>query len=151
MNTFVDFTMDELGHSADSFIDEYNLVHSDAMPDTADDLKARYKQIVFVCEALVYGFKELQDLYFGESFFTSRQAFWLLCHVPFTDFTSQFKSFIIEKNDPTLSREDYVLLFYISLQSAEIQKSIEGLPLDLVYDMFMPIAEKHLDDWKLHS
>jgi hypothetical protein len=60
----------------------------------------------------------------------------------------EFQFFIINKNNPSLYGRDYILLFYISLQSAEIQDTTHGLPLLMLYDMFTPVAEDNLNRWK---
>jgi hypothetical protein len=79
------------------------------------------------------------------------KTYWLFYDMPFKSLYKQLRSFMIEKKDPTLSAKDYTLLFYVSLQDAEIQNSTRELPLDMLYDMFNPIAEDNLATWKLNS
>jgi hypothetical protein len=73
------------------------------------------------------------------------KVYWLFNGMPFTDSFKRLQSFIINKNDSALSDTDYVLLFYISLQSVEVQDSTRGLPLSMFYDMFEPIAEENMN------
>jgi hypothetical protein len=74
----------------------------------------------------------------------SMNIYWLFDGMPLVGSFDKLQSFIIEKNDPSLSDADYLLLFYVSLQSADVQKLAENVPLSMLYDMFMPVAEEKI-------
>jgi hypothetical protein len=151
MDDLIGFTKDDLFYSRDSFIDAYNLSHPDAGPYIAKSLDRTLGRIFYEYIVVVDGYKEHIRLGFKDPFLENQKIFWLLCGIRFTDFSAQFQSFIIEKNDPFLSEEDCVLMFYISLQDAEIQDAAHDLPLSMVYDMFMPVAAENLKQWKLET
>jgi hypothetical protein len=73
------------------------------------------------------------------------KIYWIFNGVPFTDSFKQLQSFIINKNDLNLIDTDYVLLFYIFLQGEEVQDATQNLPLSMLYDMFLPVAEANLE------
>jgi hypothetical protein len=70
--------------------------------------------------------------------------YWLFDGMPLVGSFDKLQSFIIEKNDPDLSDTDYLLLFYISLQNADVQKVTDSVPLSMLYDMFAPVAEENI-------
>jgi hypothetical protein len=150
MDTFVGFTVDDALYGGDSFIDEYNLVYPNAVPGVVSTLDNKCQLMTFMCEVLAEGYKS-STIGTPDSFFEEKKVYWLLCNIRLPLFFSQLESFIIKKNDLTLSDEDYVLLFYISLQNDEVQNTIQNLPLSMKYDMFLPVAEENLRQWKLHS
>jgi hypothetical protein len=87
--------------------------------------------------------KEFTDRYL----FTDNRSIWLLSNkdVSFSDSLAQF---IIDKNDVTLSSSDYALLFYVSLEEdKEVQESLKGLPLSMLYDVYDPHIKEAIKKW----
>jgi hypothetical protein len=80
--------------------------------------------------------------------FEKTKIFWLFYDTPFPSWSAQLQSFMVKKNDPNLSAEDYILLFYISLQSVEVQNFTQSVPISMLHDMFSPMAEDNLAKWK---
>jgi hypothetical protein len=132
------------------FFNEYDLAHPDASSNTDYKLYQRFIGIMDECKPLIQGYTESIGFGLISRFEELETVYWLLYDIR-TTFSSQLQSFIIETHDPTLSIEDYVLLFYVSLQSAEVQDAARGLPLSMLSDMFLPVAEENLRQWKLHS
>jgi hypothetical protein len=83
--------------------------------------------------------------------FKKGKIFWLFHDTPFISWSVQLQSFIIRKNDISLDDKDYILLFYISLQSSEVRDTAQDIPLTILYDMFMPVAEENLEKWKQNN
>jgi hypothetical protein len=73
------------------------------------------------------------------------KTYWLFNGMLFTDSFKQLQSFIINKNDSNLTDADYVLLFYVFLQGEEIQVATRDVPLSMLYDMFLPVAEANMN------
>jgi hypothetical protein len=151
MDLFVGFTRDILDVNHLAFLNEYNVLYPHANSNVSKRLNGVYQTIIFQCEILVDGYEEFKQLGVHDSFLEANKIFWLLCNIPFNNFPSQLRSFIFDRNDLALSDEDYVLLFYVSLQEEKIQNAIQNLPLSIKYDMFMPIAEENLRQWKLQG
>jgi hypothetical protein len=149
MNTFFRFTHTDLDIHGVKFSDDYCMVHPHNGLVVSSRLKSLYQGIMLTCEILLDGYKDFKHLRVHDDFFEEHKVYWLLCDVSFTHFSSQFRSFIIEKNNTDLDDLDYVLLFYASLQSSEVQNAVRGLPLSMLYDMFNPVAEDNLNKWKL--
>jgi hypothetical protein len=132
------------------FYPEYALTYPDSEEANAYRLCYILASIDVECRALAKGYRNLAD-----RFSASRRdyvlkhniIFCLFYDLPFEDFSSQLQSFIIERNNPWLSAKDYALLFYISLQEAELKDKLEGLPLNMLYDMFMPVAIDKQNKW----
>jgi hypothetical protein len=157
MDTFVGFTKNDLVKNVDSFYDEYALVYPDATWDAISGIGTErylYRKLVSIlidCEILVDGYKENIRIGYENTVSKMRKLSWLLCNMTLTGLSSQLQSFIIKTNNPNLSDMDYVLLFYISLQSQEVQNATRDLPLSMLHDMFFPVAEDNLREWKLNS
>jgi hypothetical protein len=77
----------------------------------------------------------------------NKKIYWLFYGVPFENFVNQLRALIIERNDISLSEQDYILLVYVSLQSDKVRKSLERLPLNMLYDIFSPIADANQKKW----
>jgi hypothetical protein len=151
MDTLFDFTADDLDVNNTMLSHGYRVVDAGEYFDRSDPLYGVYQSVMFQCELLLDGYEGFSELGIGDIFLEGVKIYWLLCHTPFTHFPSQFKSFIIERFDSSLNELDYVLLFYISLQSEGIQNTTQGLPLPMLYDMFMPVADANFEEWKLVS
>jgi hypothetical protein len=146
----VKFARNNMSRNMEIFFNEYDQVYPDASSNTDYKLYQRFVGVVEECKLLVYGYAESIGSGLIGPFEELKTVFWLLYDVRST-FSPQLQSFIIKTHDLTLSKEDYVLLFYASLQSAEVQDAVRDLPLSMVYDMFMPIAQSNFNDWKLNS
>jgi hypothetical protein len=152
MATLVDFTRDDLVRDSPAFFTAYFTAHPDGYHYTASTLYYVFAGVLTQCRTLLDGYKFSMLTGAGySSFLEGKQIYLLLCDMRFRNFSSQFRNFVIKKNDISLSDTDYILLFYVSLQSAEIQEIIRNLPLSMVYDMFLPVAEENLHRWKLSS
>jgi hypothetical protein len=131
----------------DKFLLEYYTVHPHGNDTSGADL-------YFVLEEIMYEFKSLADENevtnntFNDFYAGLYKVYWLFHNINLRLFYAQLRSFIIERNDTTLSETDYALLFYVSLQDEEIQNTAGGLPLSMLYDMFIPVAEDKLNIWK---
>jgi hypothetical protein len=152
MDTFVNKAQIILAHDTYLFYDEYNYIYPDAGSDTCRELYQKFTYILRKCEILVHGYEISIDFGLMGRFEELETVYWFLYDLrSSTVFVSQLQSLIINKRDLTLSAEDYVLLFYISLQNEEIQNATRDLPLGMIYDMFMPVAAENLCQWKLGS
>jgi hypothetical protein len=80
--------------------------------------------------------------------FDKMKIFWLFHDTPFISWSDKLQSFIVKKNDSTLSEEDYILLFYISLQTLEVRNFTQNIPVSMLHDMFLPVADSNLAIWK---
>jgi hypothetical protein len=151
MGVFIGFTPDDLDVNNTMSSHGYRVSYTGNEFDVSNPLFGIYQSVMFQCELLLDGYESFLELGMGDTLLERMKTYWLLCNIRFTHFPSQFKSFIIEVNNPLLSDLDYVLLFYVSLQSKETQHTTKGLPLSMVYDMFIPIAEENLYNWKLST
>jgi hypothetical protein len=106
---------------------------------------------MYECKYLTDEYKYATDFSSGDSSLGLRLVYWLFHDSNFMENPSKLISFIIEKNDMSLQYTDYALLFYVSLQNEDVQKAARDLPLRLLYDMFLPVAEENLNKWKLSS
>jgi hypothetical protein len=70
---------------------------------------------------------------------------WLFYNFPFEDFNTRLQTLILTKNDIDLTEADYALLLYISYQE---DKLFENIPLPMLHDIFGPLADKNLKEWK---
>jgi hypothetical protein len=66
---------------------------------------------------------------------------------PYSDFLPRMRETIIHKNDTNLSAADYALLIYLSYEHNELQEHTEKLPLFMLADIYIPIADRHLESW----
>jgi hypothetical protein len=138
------------------FYREYYEVYPNGEEHIATELSKTFGQITFNYLTVLDGYGEhsndpnLLDELLEESL-QGFKTYWLFYDMPFKSLHKELRSFMIEKKDPTLSPKDYTLLFYISLQNTEIQNSTRELPLNMLYDMFNPVAEANLAKWKLNS
>jgi hypothetical protein len=151
MDTFVGFNANYLEVDVYAFSNEYALAHPNGNNNSFPLLYRKLINVLFECESLIYVHKTKANTKFNKSYFESGKLTWLLCNITFTDFCAQLQSFMIKLNNPNLSDEDYILLFYISLQSQEVQDATQNLPLSMLRDMFSPVAEDNLNRWKLVS
>jgi hypothetical protein len=153
MDTFVGFTKNDLVSSIDSFFDEYALAHPNAVTTTRTNshLYSTYINILVECKTLASGYQFYTRVGYKTFNFSRNKIYWLLCNASLTGFSSQIQSFIIKTNDPSLSDRDYILMFYISLQNIEVQDAIRNIPLGMLRDMFLPVAEENLKKWMLSS
>jgi hypothetical protein len=55
------------------------------------------------------------------------------------DFRKRSQKLIISLNDPTLRLGDYALLMYASYQDEETRANLEGVPVNMLYDIFEPV------------
>jgi hypothetical protein len=151
MDTFTGFTEDDLSTDMSSFYAEYALAHPDIISDLCSALYGKLVGILIDCEVIVYGYEAGERIGYTDSLFESRKLAWLFYNMNLTGLASQFQSFIIKVNDSSLSDKDYILLFYISLQSQEVQNTAQEIPLSMLHDMFLPVADNNLREWKLVS
>jgi hypothetical protein len=151
MNTFIDFTSSDLEDDIDSFAHEYALADPNGSDDSFSVLYSNFQNLLFECKYLTHTYGMDANSKLNSSSFKTPRLTWLLCNVTFTDFYAQLQSFMIKLDNPNLSSMDYVLLFYISLQSVEVQDVTRNLPLSMLHDMFSPVAEDNLAKWKLST
>jgi hypothetical protein len=152
MNTVINFTREELDRNLNWFFADYFTVHSDGNNDEANVLYRIFAGVLIEYRTLLNGYKS--SLRTGVDFSPSlkeKQIYCLFYNMDFMDLASQFRAFVIEKNDISLNAENYILLFYVSLQDEEVQKVTQHLPLNMLHDMLMPVAEENLREWMLNS
>jgi hypothetical protein len=133
----------------DTFAELYNAVY----PGNSDSfIKVMFDKLMSAIE----DFEIIVDEYYysvkdglGDSFLGLRAVYALFDESDFVSYYRRLRSFIIETNDASLSETDYALLFYISLQGVEVQQAARGLPLSMLYDMFLPVAQENLLGWEL--
>jgi hypothetical protein len=135
--------------NSQTFLNEYHTVHSYMHADAANHLlNQTFSRFQYDCEIITDGYERSKRAGLNDSGLEMRKACWLFYNMTFVDFSAQFRSFIIKVNDLSLTEYDYALLFYVSLQSVEVQNATRDLPLSMLYDMFMPFAEENLNQWK---
>jgi hypothetical protein len=139
-------TDDDLDGEINSFSNEYALAYPYGSEYSFPLLREIFIAILVMSKIFDNGYSVYMRINYSED-----KLYWLFWNIPFMSLSSQLRAFMIKINDPSLSHRTYALLFYVSLQSVEIQKSVEGLPLSMLYDMFLPVAEANLDNWKLGS
>jgi hypothetical protein len=129
---------------------EYLITHSNTDKQVVDKLADIYAQINFDYQVVADGYGRFyMKMRPGRvKLFDDMKMYWLFYGMPFADLSSQLRSFIVEKNNPNLSVDDYVLLFYVSLQNTEMRDATQAFPLDMLYDIFTPVAEANLNKWK---
>jgi hypothetical protein len=143
------------GHDASMFYRKYFAAHPNIGADeqVANQLSRILANIYFNYETIAKGHANPRvraSAPWGslDPTFKKSKIFWLFYDTPFSSWSDQLQSFMVKKNNGDLDDKDYILLFYISLQSVEVQDGVEGLPLSMLYDMFMPLAEENLKKWK---
>jgi hypothetical protein len=151
MDTFVSFSKNPLVSDFDIFFDEYDSVHPGSDVVVVTKLHPIFARILFECEIFTDGYKRHMNMGFDDSYYELRKLYWLFCDMNFVSLVYQLRSFIIEKNDLTLDSKDYALLFYVSLQNKEVQNATHNLTLNMLHEMFFPIAEEKFNKWKLVS
>jgi hypothetical protein len=55
---------------------------------------------------------------------------------------------LIEHCSPDLKLNDYILLFYISLESTKMRKSLTGIPLSMLHEIYDPVADSRIEAWR---
>jgi hypothetical protein len=136
-----------LPRDGNKFFAEYYAVHPNGDRQTGNELYALFLQIQVEFKAVT---SKRGHTYLHIPFdsitliLLDMNMYWLFDGWPLAGSFDKVQSFIIEKNDPSLSDTDYLLLFYISLQSLEVQKLAESVPLSMLYDMFAPVAEENI-------
>jgi hypothetical protein len=130
------------------FFDEYDLVHPGAVPNMSYPLFSKFSRIYYECSRLIMGYKKAVESHLITPWDDYKPVFWILYDERNSDLPSQLRSFIIKTHDLSLDHEDCALLFYISLQDENLQNSIQGIPLSILHEMFLPIAEENLAKWK---
>jgi hypothetical protein len=148
MDTSDDSDIKETILNYKTFVEHYFAAHPDGNSDFGDELHNRLVEIVLSCNSLAdeyeYGIsKGLEGSTLGLS-----KIYWLFNDLRSMRYSTELRSFVIERNEFSLKAVDYALLFYVSLQNEEIQDAARGIPLSMVHDMFMPIAENNLEKWK---
>jgi hypothetical protein len=149
MSTSVNSAMHSSIKKRDTFLARYAADYPDNSVESGKELYVKLMNIIYECKYLADEYKYAIDFSSGDSSLGLRLVYWLFHDSDFIDNPSKLISFIVEKNDISLQYTDYALLFYISLQSAEVQDAARGLPLSLLYDMFLPVAEDKLNRWKV--
>jgi hypothetical protein len=93
-------------------------------------------------------------LIMGGLYLTDKKMFWLFCNTgsetPFPaldDFTEIVTQLVLEKNNEFISLEEYAMLIYISYQDEEMKKALKTLPLPMLRDTLLPIAENNKRKW----
>jgi hypothetical protein len=135
----------------DTFLARYAAAYPDNSVDSGEELYVTLMNVMYECKYLTDEYKYATDFSSGDSSLGLRLVYWLFHDSNFMENPSKLISFIIEKNDMSLQYTDYALLFYVSLQNEDVQKAARDLPLRLLYDMFLPVAEENLNKWKLSS
>jgi hypothetical protein len=153
MNTFVNFTEDDLEDNIHSFFNECALTYPSVVATTSANshLYRVYTSLLTECKMLIHGYTANAHIDYEDSSFEPWKIFWLLCNMNLKGLASQLQSFVIKTNDPDLNVRDYILFFYISLQDAELQSLARDLPLDMLYDMLMPVAVENFNRWRLDT
>jgi hypothetical protein len=129
---------------------EYLTVHTNANKQTLNKLTDTYAQINFDYQVVAdgYGRFYLKMRPGRIQLFDDMKMYWLFYNMPFASLSSQLRSFMVKKNNPDLSVDDYVLLFYVSLQENILKETFKDFPLDILYDIYTPVAERNLNEWK---
>jgi hypothetical protein len=109
-----------------------------------------YYQSLLSWDILIQGYKSFQ----GETYFTVEEIFdmtytdaWLFYSFHVENFEDKLATFIITNNITSANASESYLLFYISLQDAEFQATLEGVPSPLLADMFYPIIQENTEAW----
>jgi hypothetical protein len=109
-----------------------------------------YYQFLLSWDILIQGYKSFQ----GETYFTVEEIFdmtytdaWLFYSFHVENFEDKLATFIITNNITSANASESYLLFYISLQDAEFQATLEGVPSPLLADMFYPIIQENTEAW----
>jgi hypothetical protein len=134
------------------FFDEYRPLYPDADHKDAFELCYLFVTIHRHCQDLADGYKALSSgkrysMVLDSCILKYNKIYWLFYKMPFESFSQQLQSLMIKRNDLSLNTYDYTLLFYVSLQESELQRSVEGLPLSMLYDIFTPIADANQKKW----
>jgi hypothetical protein len=75
------------------------------------------------------------------------KLFWLFKDMPLDDYSERIKFFIIDKNDAEVSILDYAVLLYVYFQDKNTKQTLEKLPLSMLYDILVPIADENFKSW----
>jgi hypothetical protein len=138
------------------FKDEYATLYPQKSMHTKASMVRSFRSFVYQLSVMAKGYKQLRSEVEYEWMLVEdiRQVklFLLFYGMDFEDTASLFKAFLLERNMAEEDDgEDSALLFYASLQSEEVKKVTEGLPLNILYDMFMPVSDANFEKWKLTS
>jgi hypothetical protein len=79
--------------------------------------------------------------------FDKHKLLWLFSDIPFEDIDKKLTTLMIERNDPTLSEKDYSVLLFLSCHGEKMKDAWAGVPLNMVYEGLLPLAEKIFDAW----
>jgi hypothetical protein len=137
---------------ANNFGQEYRAVYPNANIAKTFHFSHLFSHLASGYDAISLGYKELcahTETVWEESFFGGYILYWLLYDTSFTDFYGQLQTFIIEKNDVSLTLEDYILLFYAFSYNSKLNGPFSWIPLSTLRDIFTPLAEENLKKWKL--
>jgi hypothetical protein len=133
------------------FRSEYCSTHTNVNEHTLIDLSYMFSLVMQKYDVMSGGYESfnLDNQHgLGDALLEEHKILWLFYNIPLTSFSSQLKSFMVEKNNPRLSDKDYTLLFYASLPIQEQETSFEWVPLDMLYEIFIPLAEENMNKWK---
>jgi hypothetical protein len=142
--------------SVEVFLSEYENMHPKAsryISTTASDLSYTFFLIECWWDNANLTYKDFLEER-SQSFSTPDEAidahkiFWLFNGLSFTDFYDHIQALVITTNDTDLTEFDYAVLIYASLQDDDTRQTFENLPLSLLHDVFTPVAEAKLADWK---
>jgi hypothetical protein len=138
----------------EEFTANYAAAYPNADKATASIMIRNFEDFGDDCNIITNGYKYFLSHTrpgFIDDVLESLTPFFLFYGTHFDDFHLHLQAFMIEMNDPFLDEDDYALLFYASLQDMNIQKTTLNLPLNMLYDMFLPVAEENMKKWKVNE
>jgi hypothetical protein len=140
------------------FVENYFSAHPDESYDTnsynAYSLFDLFTKIRDECKVMSYSYASYWESWssdWKDNKLNEVKIFWLFYDMPFGNLIEDLQKLMIEKFDPSLNEQDYAVIFYASLQAAELGTATKDLPSSMLYDLFLPVAEENLSKWKLKT
>jgi hypothetical protein len=65
------------------------------------------------------------------------------------DYLKRSREIYIRYFDENLTVGDYLLLMFISYQDEETRDAVQDLPMDMIYDIYQPLIDSAIDDWRI--
>jgi hypothetical protein len=90
------------------------------------------------------------DYFRYERFFNETKLLWLFekdALKKVSEDKDKLMFILIKHCSPDLGLKDYILLLYISLQNNKMRKSLDGIPLSMLHEMYEPVADAKIKAW----
>jgi hypothetical protein len=141
------------------FVEAYSLLHPDAAETPSEHVTLLYKKYLNI--TLWFSHSNLTYASFLGQYSHNRyqedgsvmnphdkSEFWLFHDLPFLEnFNEQAASLVLEKDDDSLSVNDYALLLYVKNLEEDMKAMFIGFPATVLRDIFSSVGKDNLANW----